>query len=474
MTASFTTELCVIGAGSGGLSVAMAAAAQHVPVILVEKGEMGGQRLYGGGVPSKALIAAGHAAQIMRATEDFGLGVHEPRSNYPLVRAHLRDVIDSIAPNVSVARLEAMNVKVIRAAARFTSKTSVDAGGFTISASRFVVATGSSPAGLPIPGIEQIRSLTPDSIFDLDTLPTRLIVVGTERAGLELAQAFRQLGSEVTILEPACALADEDPELAGILLIQLVRDGIVLRENIEILRVEPHGPGVRAVVAGKTLEETVDGSHLLVAAGRIPNVEGLGLAAAGVAFDKNGIKLDRNLRSSNRNVYAVGDVGGAPFSTAAASYEAGLVLRAGRRHSPVRIAPALIPRVTFTDPEIAVVGLREEEARRRYGTVRVLRWPFAENDRALAEGGRAGHIKVIVSKRDIVLGAGIVGPHAGELIGLWQLAISKALKVDDMAGLVMPYPTFSEVSQRAAATAGASHWRGPWASRLLRLMRGFD
>ena len=473
MTASLTTELCVIGAGSGGLSVAMAAAALHVPVILIEKGEMGGQRLNGGGVPSKALIAAGGAAQIMRASEGFGLGVHEPRIDYLQVRAHLRDVIGSLAPNVSVARLEAMNVKVIRAAARFTSTATVEAGGFTISASQFVIATGSTPAALPIPGLEQIRSLTPDAIFDLETLPTRLIVVGTERAGLELAQAFRRFGCEVTILEPARALADEDPELADILLIQLAREGIVLHENVEILRVEPRGSGVRVVVAGKTLEETVDGSHLLIAAGRMPNVEGLGLDAAGVAFDKSGIKLDRNLRSSNRRIHAVGDVGGAPFSAAAASYEAGLVVRASLMRLPVRIDPTLIPRVTFTDPEIAVAGLREEDARRRYGTIRVLRWPFAENDRALAEGVPAGHIKVILSKRDTILGAGIVGPHAGELIGLWQLAICKRLKVDDMAGLVMPYPTFSEVSQRAAITAVTGRRRGSLTGRLMRLIRGF-
>jgi pyruvate/2-oxoglutarate dehydrogenase complex dihydrolipoamide dehydrogenase (E3) component len=473
MTASSTTDLCVIGAGSAGLSVAMGAAALDVPVVLIEKGEMGGQCLNSGGVPSEALIAAARTAHVMRAAERFGIAAHEPWIDYSQIRAHLRDVIGAIAPNVSVARMEAMNVKVIRAAARFTSKTTVEAGGLTIRARRFVVATGSSPAALPIPGLEQIRSLTTESIFDLETLPTRLIVVGTETAGLELAQAFRRLGGEVTILETGKALADEDPELADILLVQLAREGIVLRENVEIVRVEPRGPGVRVILAGKTLQEAVDGSHLLIAAGRMPNVEGLGLEAAGVAFDKGGITLGRNLRSSNRRVYAVGDVGGAPFAAHAASYQAALVLRASLMRLPAGIEPTLIPRVIFTDPEIAVAGLREEDARRRHGTIRVLRWPFAENDRALAERVSVGHIKVIVSKRETVLGVGIVGPHAGELIGLWQLAISKALKVDDMAGLVMPYPTLSEVSQRAAATAVAARRRRPWTSRLMRLMRAF-
>jgi pyruvate/2-oxoglutarate dehydrogenase complex dihydrolipoamide dehydrogenase (E3) component len=473
MTASLTTDLCVIGAGSGGLAVAMAAAALSVPVILVEKGEMGGQYLNSGGVPSKALIAAGRAAHIVRSAECFGLGTHEPWSDFPRIWAHLREVSGSIAPKASVARLEAMNIKVIRAAARFTSKTTIEADGATISARRFVLATGSSPAIPAIPGLEQIRSLTTESIFDLETLPAQLIVIGTERAGLELAQAFRRLGSEVTILETGKAFSDEDPELADILLVQLAREGIVLRENVEILRAEPHRSGVRVSVAGKILEETVDGSHLLVAAGRMPNVEGLGLEVAGVAFGKSGVTLGRNLRSSNRRVFAVGDVGGAPFSAAAASCQAALVVRAGLMRLPARVEPKLVPRVTFTDPEIAVAGLREEDARRRHGTIHVLRWPFAENDRALAERVPAGHIKVIASKRDVVLGVAIVGPHAGELIVPWQLAISRALKVDDMAGLVMPSPTFSEVSQRAAAAVFARRRRRPGLSRLLRAIRGF-
>jgi pyruvate/2-oxoglutarate dehydrogenase complex dihydrolipoamide dehydrogenase (E3) component len=472
MTASLITDLCVIGAGSGGLSVAMAAAALHVPVVLVEKGEMGGQRVNGGGVPSQALIAAGRAAHILRSAQYFGIAPHEPWINYAQTRAYLRSVTAAVAPNTSVARLEAMNVKVIRAAARFTSKTTVEADGLSIQARRFVIATGSSPASLPIPGLEQIRPLTTDTLFDLETLPTRLTMIGTHSAGLELAQAFRRLGCEVTILEPGKALIHEDPEFADILLAQLAQEGIVLRENVEIRRVEPRMTGVRVILAGKAVEETVDGSHLLMAAGRTPNVEGLGLESARVAFGKRGITLGRNLRSSNPRIYAVGDVG-APSMAHSANYQAAVVLRESLVRLPAKIEPMLVPRVIFTDPGIAVAGLLEDEARRRYGTVRVLRWPFAENDRALAERVGSGHIKVILSKRDTILGAGIVGPHADELIGLWQLAISKALKVDDVAGLVMPYPTLSEISQRAAAAAVAGRWRRPVASRLLRLMRGF-
>lgn len=472
MTVGPTTDLCVIGAGSAGLAVAMGAAALNVPVILIEKGEMGGRRFKSGGIGSTVLGAAGRAVHTTHAAEAFGITVDGPRIDYRRTDGHRRDVAAAIAPKVSVARLQAMNVEVIRAAARFTSKTTLEAGGRTISARRFVVATGSSPATLPIPGLEQIRGLTTESIFELDTLPTRLVVIGAQKEGLELAQAFRRLGSEVTVLDSGRALADEDPELADILLIELAREGIVLRESIEILRVEPKGSGVRVVLAGESSPPALDVSHVLIAGGRLPSVEGLGLEAAGVRFDKKGIRVGRNLRSSNRRVYAVGDVAGVPFP-AAAHYQASLVLRASLMRLPVRIEPSLVPQITFTDPEIAVAGLREEDARRRHGKVRVLRWPFAENDRALAERLPTGHIKVILSKRETVLGVGVVGARAGELIGPWQLAISKALKVDDMAGLVMPYPTLSQVSQRAAATAIGGSWRRVWMSRLVSLMRAF-
>ena len=473
MTASLTPDLCVIGAGAGGLAVAAGAAALGSAVVIVEKGDMGGQSLNRGSIPSRALIAAGRAAFVMRTAERFGIRAQEPWVDYARTQAYLREVIASIAPNQSVARMEAMNVKVIRGAARFTSKTTVEAGGIPLEPRRFVVATGSSPIIPPIPGLEQVRSLTTDSIFDLNILPTRLIIVGTAGDGLALGQAFRRLGCEVTILETGRALADEESELAELLLAQLTREGIVLRENVEILRAEPRGAGVRVVLTGKVLEETIDGSHLLIASGRAPNVDGLGLESAGIVFDKSGIRVDRNLRSSNRRVYAVGDVAGAPFSVAAAADQAATVLRTNSLRLPAKRDPAAIPRITFTDPEIATAGLREDEARRRYGAIRVLRWPFAENDRARTDGIAAGHIKVILSKRDTVLGVGIVGPQAGELISLWQLAISNALKVDDVADVILAYPTLSDVSKYAAATARAGPWRNLWANRMMRLMRAF-
>lgn len=467
-----TPDLCVIGAGSGGLSVAAAAAAMGVPVVLIEKGEMGGDCLNVGCVPSKTLIAASHVAHAMRHAGRFGLMPVEPRFDYAKLRDHIRATIAAIAPNDSQARFEAMNVRVIRAAARFASRSTCEAGGFVIKARRFVVATGSSPAFPPIPGIDLVRPLTNESIFDLASLPPRLVVIGAGAMGIELAQAFRRLGSEVTVLDAGTALSREDDELAAPVLLRLAREGVVLRQNIKILRIEPRGAGLRLVLAGPTLEESIDGSHLLIAAGRKPNVENLGLEAARVVFDASGIRVGANLRSSNKRIYAVGDVAGGQF-THEANYHAGLVLRATLFRQSVKVQPKLLPRVTFCDPEIASIGLSEADARKSKIKINVLRWPFAENDRAHSQADTAGLIKIVTAKNGRILGAGITGAGAGDLIAPWALALAKNMEIADMAALVLPYPTRSEISRRVALTSFAPSLRSPWLGRILRFLRRF-
>ncbi|MDB5508659.1 MAG: dihydrolipoamide dehydrogenase [Hyphomicrobiales bacterium] len=470
MTDDLTPDLCVIGAGSGGLSVAAAAAAMGVSVVLVEKGKMGGDCLNYGCVPSKSLIAAGHVAQAMREAGRFGIRAVEPQVDLAATMRHVREVIAEIAPNDSQERFTSMGVTVIRAAGRFTGAKSLEAGGKTIRARRFVIATGSSPALPPVPGIEQVRALTNESIFDLDKMPTRLVVLGGGPIGLELAQAFRRLGCDVVVLDIGKMLPREDPEFAELAAAQLAREGVVLREGVRIARVESHGPGIRVHLEGG---ETVDGSHLLVATGRKANVHGLGLEAAGVRFTPKGIEVGPDLRSSNRRIYAIGDVAGGAQFTHAANYHAGLVIRATLFRLRVRLQPHLVPRVTYTDPEIAVAGLSEAEARQQDGKVRVLRWPFAENDRAQAERRTAGHVKVVLARNGTILGAGIVGPQAGELIALWQMAVTRGLKIGAIAGLVLPYPTLSEVSKRAAVTAFMPTLSNKWLRRLLGALRKF-
>ena len=466
-------DLCVIGAGSGGLSVAAAAAMMGVPVVLVEKGGMGGDCLNFGCVPSKALIAAGRAAWSMREAGRFGVRPVEPRVDFKAVHDHVGEVISSIAPNDSEARLVALGVKVIRGTARFVDRSTVEVGGERIQARRFVLATGSSPSVPGIPGLETVRFLTNETIFDLSAAPSRLVIVGGGPIGVELAQAYRRLGAEVTILEAGRILSREDPELAAVVLARLTQEGVMLREGVKIARIEPRGDGVRVMVEHGSIEEPIDGSHILIAAGRKPNVDGLGLEAAGIAFDHAGVKVGGNLRTANRRVYAVGDVTGGAQFTHAANHQAGLVLRAALFRLPVRFDPAVIPRVTYTSPEIAVAGLDEAAARKIYRDILVLRWPFAENDRARAERETSGHIKVIARKNGRILGAGIVGAQAGELIGLWQLAIANRMKLGAIASMVLPYPTLSEISRRVAVAGISRGLRGPWPARVLRFLRRF-
>lgn len=466
-------DLCVIGAGSGGLSVAAAVAAMRVPVVLVERGEMGGDCLNHGCVPSKALIAAAHTAHAMRQAGKFGIGAPEPKTDFAAVQAHVRGVIAAIAPNDSQARFEAMGVRVIRASARFASPTRCEAGGYVIQARRFVIATGSSPAPLPVEGMELVRPLTNESVFDLKELPARLIIIGAGPMGIELAQAFRRLGSEVTVLEAGAALANVDSELSAPVLRQLAAESVVVRENVRIIRVEPRGSGVRLYLEGIRVEETVDGSHLLVAAGRTPNVHNLGLEAAGVQFDPKGIRVDGRLRTSNKRIYAIGDVAGQGQQTHLANYHAGLVVRAALFRQSVEVQPQMVPSAIFSDPEIASTGLSEAQARKIHRQINVLRWPFSENDRAQAERATQGLVKVVTDRKGVILGAGICCAGAGDLIGIWALAISKGMKIRDMAGVVLPYPTRGEIARRVAVTDYAASLRNPWLARALRFFRWF-
>jgi pyruvate/2-oxoglutarate dehydrogenase complex dihydrolipoamide dehydrogenase (E3) component len=390
------------------------------------------------------------------------------------VRAHVRGVIDAIAPNDSEARFKAMNVRVIRAAARFTGPDALEAGGVEVRARRFVIATGSAPAVPPIPGIELTRYVTNETLFDLDVVPTRLAIIGAGPIGLEMAQAFRRLGSEVVVLEAGRALSKEDPELARPAIDALLREGVVIREGVSILRCEAATTrGCRIVLPAGHVEEYVDATHVLVATGRKANVHNLGLEAANVEFTGKGVKVGANMRTTNKRIYAIGDVAGGPQFTHAANYHAGLVLRSALFRLPVKARDEAIPRVTYTDPEIAVAGLTEAQAREMHRKVQILRWPFAENDRAKAERRTEGLIKVVATPGGKILGAGVVGAHAGELIAPWQLAIAKGLTLKDMAGVVLPYPTLSEVSRRAAILHYQPSLRSPGLGRLLRFLRWF-
>jgi len=473
MAELLTPDICVIGAGSGGLSVAAAAAAFGVPVVLIEKGKMGGDCLNYGCVPSKALLAAAKRAEAFRRAAPFGIAAQRPGVDFARVHAHVHGVIAAIAPNHSRERFTGLGVRVIEGAARFKDRHTIAVGdGFEIKARRFVVATGSVPAPPPIPGLEQTDYLTNETIFELSKTPEHLIVVGAGPIGLEMAQAHRRLGAEVTVLEAATPLANDDPECAAIVLDRLTREGIVIRTGVRIVRVAP-GVKIRVVLETPAGEETIEGSHLLIAAGRRPNLEGLDLEAAGIKHGPRGIIVNKGLRTRNRKVYAIGDVAGGLQFTHVANYHAGLVIRNALFRLPARANDDVIPWVTFTVPELAQVGLTEAAARERHRTIRVLRWPYHENDRAQTERETHGHIKVVTAKNGRILGATIVGAHAGELITTWALAISQGLKIRALTGIIVPYPTFAEVGKRAAITFYTNSLTSPFVRRIIAFLRRF-
>ncbi|MCU4654103.1 FAD-dependent oxidoreductase [Roseibacterium sp. SDUM158016] len=440
------TDICIIGAGSGGLSVAAGAVQMGARVVLIEGHKMGGDCLNYGCVPSKALLAAGHKAHAT-AEAAFGVAGHDPAPDFAAAKDHVEAVIETIAPVDSEERFEGLGVHVIREFARFVSETEVEAGPHRIRARRFVVATGSRPLVPPIPGLETTPHHTNETIFELLERPRHLIVIGGGPIGMEMAQAHRRLGCEVTVLEGARALGRDDPEAAALVLEDLRAEGIAIEEGAKVASVS----GQEGAIIVETEDgRRFEGSHLLVAVGRQVNVDRLDLEKAGVDYDRRGVTVDKGLRSTNKRVYAVGDAAGGLQFTHVAGYHAGVIIRPMLFGLPAKARTDHIPWVTYTEPELAQVGMTEAEARAKHGDgLFVARADFAHNDRAIATGQARGFAKVMVVKGRPV-GATIVGPQAGELIQTWALAIANGLKMSAVAGMVAPYPTLGEINKRAA------------------------
>jgi pyruvate/2-oxoglutarate dehydrogenase complex dihydrolipoamide dehydrogenase (E3) component len=466
-----TPDICVIGAGSGGLSVAAAAAVFGVPVVLIENRKMGGDCLNYGCVPSKALIAAANRAHASATAGIFGVDA-KPATAFARTHRHVHQVIAAIAPNDSKERFTGLGVRVVSGTGRFTDRHTVAVDGeIEVKARRFVIATGSSPAIPPIPGLAGTPHLTNETIFDLAELPSHLVVIGGGPIGLELAQAFRRLGAAATVVESLRPLAKDDPECAQIVLDALARDGVAIRAGATVQSVRQASGHIELTVQLGEAAETITASHLLVAAGRAPNLDGLGLEAAGIVYGRNGVAVDRGLRTTNRRVYAIGDAAGGLMFTHVANHHAGLVIRNALFRLPAKVSYNAVPWVTYTDPELAHVGLTDEQAKQQGYEIRVLRWPYRENDRAQAERAIQGHVKAVTGKRGRILGATIVGAQAGELIAPWTLALNEGLNIRAMAQVVAPYPTLGEASKRAAMTYFSSAAASPTVRRVIRWLR---
>ncbi|MGA8610724.1 MAG: FAD-dependent oxidoreductase [Xanthobacteraceae bacterium] len=467
-------EICVIGGGAGGLAAAAAAAAMGVPVVLIEKGRMGGQSLNGGTVPSKALLAAAEAANAVRSGARFGVKTVRSGIDFTAVVAHARRAVQAVAPQVSAERFVGLGVRVIAGAARFKDANTVEVGDATIRARRFIIATGSSPIVPAIPGLADAPYLLPQTVFDLSDSPRHLIIIGAGNIGLELAQAFRRLGSDVTVLEAETPLRREDRECAAVVLDALAREGVKLLTGIRVVQVRRMLARIQVVIAkSEGGEQTIEGTHLLVAAGRQPNIEDLDLDAAGIRHEPHGIVVDKYLRTRNKKVYAIGDVVGGPKFTHVANHHAGLVVRNALFRSKVAVDRRTLPWVMYTDPELAQIGFLEDEARAHAGAIRILRWPYRENDRAVATGATNGHIKVITDRREGILGVTIVGAAASENIAIWSLAVGQKLKIGALAGLIVPLPTYAEVGKRVAITYFMWGLTSSRVRRIIGLLRRF-
>jgi pyruvate/2-oxoglutarate dehydrogenase complex dihydrolipoamide dehydrogenase (E3) component len=463
------TDILIIGAGSGGLSVAAGASQMGADVVLLEGYKMGGDCLNFGCVPSKALIASGKAAYAQAHASDFGVADVAPHIDYAAAMDHVAEVIATIAPVDSQARFEGLGVKVIREFGTFISPTEVQAGETVITARRIVIATGCSPLIPPISGLDRVPYETNETLFELRDKPDHLLIVGGGPIGVEMAQAHVRLGSRVTVIEGLKALGKDDPEMASVVLDALRDEGVDVVEDAMAAEIR----GKAGAIEIETKDGRVfKGSHLLMAVGRKTNTESLNLDAAGVETTRSGIKVDCNLRSSNKRVYAVGDVAGGLQFTHVAGYHAGVIIRSILFGLPSKVKTNHIPWVTFTDPELSQVGLTETQARAEYGgRLEVVRHQYNHNDRAIAERKTKGFIKVmIVSGRPV--GVSIVGFQAGELINLWAMVLANKMKMSQVAAMVAPYPTIGEVNKRVAgAYFSPKLFDNPIVKRLVRLVQ---
>jgi pyruvate/2-oxoglutarate dehydrogenase complex dihydrolipoamide dehydrogenase (E3) component len=466
-------DICVIGGGAAGLSAAAGAAAFGVSVVLVEQGKMGGDCLNYGCVPSKALIAAARQAQAMRQAGEFGLVAAEPFIDGERLQARIRSVIEGIAPHDSIERFLGLGVEVIQGSARFVDDRTVAAGDHLIRARRFVIATGSSPAIPPIAGLAETPYLTNESLFEVMPVPRHLVVVGGGPFGLEMAQAHCRLGARVTVVERASALSKEDPELKAVVLDAVRSEGTVLHEGTVIRSVERDDDGVRLHCEHQSGRFDIEGSELLLATGRVANYGALDLGAAGIRHDAERIHVGADLRTSNRRVYVIGDAAGGLQFTHAASYHARLVLQQILFRLPSREVRAIVPRVTFTDPEIAQVGPTEDEARASFDAIELVRWDLSGNDRARTDGLGRGMVKIVVGRGGRILGAGIAGAGAGEMINLWSFAIANRLTLKNFRDYVAPYPTLSEIGKQAAISYYSPMARNRFVRSAIRLLRCF-
>lgn len=471
--AALTPDICVIGAGSNGIALATAAAAFGVSVVLVERGTRGGSS---GPLAMKALIEAGAVAQAMREAGRFGLKAGDPQANPAQLHDHIQRTLAAEATNHAEERLKALGIAILRGEARFASRSTVRVGEQAIKARRFVIATGARAPRPELPGLDTVPLIDVDELSELTRLPERPVILGGGATGAALAQALQRLGSTATLVAPEGLLPHHDAEAALLVRRRLLREGLALHERNAPVRLERSRSGLRLILAGDGSEATVEGSHLLLAGPRQPEIAALDLDLGGIRHDATGVVTDKGLRTSNRRVYALGACAGgtaAPATDHAGDDHVGLILRNILFRQPLRIDPASYPRIAWCQPEIAAIGLSEAAARAKAGAIQVLRWPFAEVAGARTAGATEGFVKLVTDRKGRPLGVTIVGAGASELIAPWCVAAKAGLTVADMAGVVMPAFSRSDASHRAALSVHAPSTANPRLRRLIGFLRRF-
>lgn len=464
---ALTPDICIIGAGTNGVSLAISAAAFGVPVVLIERGEIGGSR---GALAARALIEAAAQAQAARHA-----GSLQPGFSWPF-QDHIRRVLATEAIDNSEERLTALGIKVLRSEARFASRSTVVVGDQPVKARRFVIATGTRPLPPTLPGLDTVSVLGEDELPALSRIPERLVVLGGSAMTAALAQAMQRLGSAVTLVAPEGLMPEHDPEAVNIVRRRLLREGLTLHEGLEPLRAERARTGLRLILATTAGEQAVQGSQIFVAASRQPDIASLDLEFAGIRHDASGVLVDKGFRTANRRVYALGGCAGGIATAAldqAGDDQAGLILRNMLFRQPAKIDPLSYPRIAACRPEIAAIGLSEDAARAKAGAIRVLRWPFAEVAGARVTGETEGFVKLVTDAKGRLLGVTIVADGAGELITPWCVAVKAGLGAAEMAGVAMPALGRSQASRRAALSFQAAATNSPRLRRLIGFLRRF-
>ena len=465
-------DIVVIGGGAGGLVVAAGGAALGARIALVEKHRLGGDCLWSGCVPSKTLLKSARIAHQMRRAGDWGIEPVTPRVQLATVMERVAAVIRGIEPNDSPERFRALGVDVVFGSGRFTSQHTFEVDGRRLTAKHFVIATGSRPSVPAIPGLASTPYLTNETVFDLRENVARLLVVGSGPVGIELAQAFRRLGSDVDVIDVAKeVLAREDRDVARVVHDRLAAEGVRFHLGAHVVSAGGSAGSVHLMITADGAPKTLDGTHLLIAAGRAANLEGLGLDVAGVHVEHGRI-VHQDLVTSNPRIFVIGDAAGGAQFTHLAEHHAGIVLRRAVFRMGWAKASSVVPWATYTDPEIARVGISESEALHHGIAHRVHRFKLDEIDRARAEGETEGFAKLVAAPNGKLLGAAIVAPHAGELIAECALAMNRGLKVGDLSGTIHAYPTFAMLTRRAAdqrRNDGLTPSSKRWIRRLFRL-----